>query len=100
MAKQSNTKTDDGSKVTTDHNEIRKWVEARQGRPATVKGTEGRDDAGVLRINFPGGSEDSLQDLSWEDFFTKFEEAQLAFLYQDQLASGETSRFFKFVRRE
>jgi hypothetical protein len=36
----------------------------------------------------------------WEEFFEKFEEAGLAFLYQDTLKSGEQSRFFKFVQRE
>jgi len=30
------------TKITTDHDEIRRWVEARGGKPATVKGTGGR----------------------------------------------------------
>ena len=30
---------------------------------------------------------------------TKFDEAGLAFLYQDKTADGGTSRFHKFVRR-
>jgi hypothetical protein len=29
------------SKTTTDHDEIKKWVESRGGKPATVKGTGG-----------------------------------------------------------
>jgi hypothetical protein len=88
------------SKTTTDHDEIRKWVEERGGRPATVTGTGDGDDAGILRIDFPGvGDEDSLEELSWDDFFEKFDEKNLAFLYQDETASGEESRFFKFVSR-
>ncbi|GIV97881.1 MAG: hypothetical protein KatS3mg057_2538 [Herpetosiphonaceae bacterium] len=89
------------SKVTTDHNQIRKWVEERGGKPATVKGTGDKGEPGVLRINFPGyGDEESLREISWEDFFEKFEEKQLAFLYQEELKSGQESRFFKFVSRE
>jgi hypothetical protein len=43
------------SRTTTDHDEIRKWVEAHDGSPAAVGGT-GNGDLGVLRIDFPGGA--------------------------------------------
>jgi hypothetical protein len=89
------------SKVTTDHDEIRRWVEERGGVPATVKSTGSSEDPGLLRIDFPDyGDESRLEEISWEKFFEKFEENDLAFLYQDKLKSGETSRFFKFVRRD
>lgn len=89
------------SKTTTNHDEIRKWAEARGGKPATVKRTESDGEAGVLRIDFPGYSgRDSLEEISWEEFFKKFDEKQLAFLYQDETSSGEQSRFFKLVSRE
>jgi hypothetical protein len=86
-------------RVTTDHEEIRRWVEEHGGRPSTVRGTSDAD-AGVLRIDFPGGAgEESLEPISWDEWFQKFEEKGLAFLYQDQKASGEDSTFFKLVRR-
>jgi hypothetical protein len=45
------------SKSTTDHDEIRQWAEARNGRPAVVKSTRGKgDETGILRIDFPGYS--------------------------------------------
>ncbi|MGI9155615.1 MAG: hypothetical protein ACR2FG_03125, partial [Marmoricola sp.] len=48
------------TQATTDHDEIRRWVEKHDGSPASVKGTESADAAGVLRIDFPGGAgEDS-----------------------------------------
>jgi hypothetical protein len=88
------------SKTTTDHDEIRRWAEERGGRPATVAGTEsGGEDAGVLRIDFPGGAEDRLEEISWDDWFRKFDEENLAFLYQEQVKSGDESRFFKLVNR-
>ncbi|MEW6296897.1 MAG: hypothetical protein AB1671_04050 [Thermodesulfobacteriota bacterium] len=89
------------AKITTDHEEIRRWVEARGGRAATVKGTGVDEQAGVLRVDFPGyGGERSLEAISWEEFFAKFEEKQLAFLYQDETKGGQESRFFEFVSRE
>ena len=80
------------SKITTDHDELRKWVEERDGHPARVKGTE------LLRIDYPGFSgEDTLEEISWEEFFAAFDKNKLAFLYQDKLESGETSRFSKLI---
>ena len=88
------------SKTTTDHDEIRRWVEEHDGRPAAVKGTGSKDDPGVLRIDFPGGTgEDQLEHIGWDEWFEKFEESKLAFLYQEQKASGEDSTFFKLVNR-
>ena len=89
------------SQVTTDHTTIRRWAEARKGKPAAVKQTGGKDDPGILRIDFPDYSgEESLDEISWDEFFEKFDEKNLAFLYQDELKSGETSRFFKFISRD
>lgn len=89
------------ARTTTNHDEIKNWVEQRGGRPATVKTTGMRREPGILRINFPGFSgEDTLEDISWESFFEAFDRNNLAFLYQEELKSGEPSRFFKLVRRE
>ena len=88
------------SKKTTDHDEIRKWIEDRGGHPAQVKGTGDKDDPGMLRVDFPGYSgKESLEPISWEDFFKKFDEKNLAFLYQDEMRDGQPSRFSKFVSR-
>jgi hypothetical protein len=90
------------SKVTTDHDEIRRWVEARGGKPATIGGTERKgEEAGLLRIDMPAGaSNPPLEPISWDEFFKKFEEENLAFLYQEEKADGEPSFFSKFVERE
>jgi hypothetical protein len=88
------------STTTTDHDEIRRWVEEHGGKPATVKGTESGDEPGVLRVDFPGGTgTDQLEHIDWDDWFDKFEDSDLAFLYQQEKASGEDSTFFKLVRR-
>lgn len=88
------------SKATTDHEFIRKWAEDRKGKPARVKNTGGKGDVGMIRIDFPGysGSE-SLEEISWDEWFDKFDENDLALLYQDTTSDGQKSNFNKLVKR-
>ena len=89
------------SKITSDHETIKKWVEDRGGVPVSVKGTSSSGETGLLRIQFPGfGKEDPFNKISWEEFFSKFDEKNLAFLCQDETRDGKQSRFFKFVARK
>jgi len=82
--------------TTTNHDEIRKWVEERKGRPSLIK-TSGK--GGVLRIDF-GEAEEEFEEISWDEFFKIFDESELAFLHQDETSAGKTSRFNKFVSRK
>jgi hypothetical protein len=84
---------------TKDLGEIRAWAEERGGSPATVKSTRGQQNgAGILRIDFPGYSgEGTLEQISWEEWYDKFQENNLTFLYQDRTKNGQQSRFFKLV---
>jgi hypothetical protein len=89
------------TKQTTDHQKIRSWVEERGGKPAAVKGTGSGDDPGILRIDFPGYTgEESLRQISWQQFFDKFEKERLAFLFQEETKNGHDSRFSKLTNRE
>jgi len=83
------------SKTTTDHDEIRKWAESRDGSPAVIR-TDGK--GGVLRIDF-GEKEEEFDQIDWDEFFKIFDDSKLAFLYQDETKDGGTSRFNKFVSR-
>ena len=88
------------SNITTDHETIRQWAEERGGTPACVKGTGGAEDVGMIRIDFPGYSgEGKLQPISWDEWFEKFEEKQLALVYQDE-TRGQKSNFNKLISRE
>ena len=92
---------DTTSNVTTDHDEIKQWVEKRGGNPARVKGTESKNSAGLLRIDYPGFSgEQSLEEITWDEFFDAFDKNGLAFLYQDKTADGKLSRFSKLIDRD
>jgi hypothetical protein len=85
-------------KITTDHEKIRLWAEKRGGVPSTVKDTESDGEPGVLRLDFEP-RDDELEEIESDAFFDKFEEEELAFLYQEKTASGKLSRFHKFVNR-
>jgi hypothetical protein len=88
------------SKRTTDHDEIRRWIEERGGRPAVVKATEEESGEGLLRVDYPGyRGKAQLEEISWDDFFRTFDDRKLEFLYQEQTKGGKTSRFSKFVSR-
>jgi hypothetical protein len=82
------------AQTTIDHDTIRKWAEARDGRPARVKGTGDSKDPGLLRLDF-GEPEEGLEEITWDEFFDKFDESQLALIYEDE----PNSRFSKLVRR-
>lgn len=85
----------------TDHEEIRQWAEERGAKPACVRGTGGRGDTGMIRLDFPGysGSE-SLEEISWDDWFEKFDKEGLALLHQESTASGQKSNFNKLISRK
>jgi hypothetical protein len=87
--------------TTTDHAVIKQWIEERNGKPTALRknSNRGKDGASLLRIDFPGGAEDSLEAVSWEEFFDKFEKYELAFQFRRDEKSGETSFFYEFADR-
>lgn len=89
------------SNTTTDHELIRQWAESRGAKPAAVKNTGGGDDPGIIRLDFPGyGGTDSLEEITWDEFFEKFDESRLALVYQDEAAGGDAGNFNKLISRD
>ena len=88
------------NQTTTDHDTIRRWAEARGARPSRVKATGDTNDPGILRLDFPGYSgEDALERISWEEWFEKFEDQNLALVYQEHTEQGAQSNFNKLIQR-
>ena len=83
------------SLVTTDHEVIRRWAQARKAVPATVEGTEHQGHLGVLRFDFPGYSGDRLTEVSWDDWFDAFDKRGLNFIYQETRTDRKRSNFFQ-----
>ena len=85
----------------TDHEEIRRWAEARDAQPSCVRGTGDSEDVGMIRLDFPGYSgQQSLEPISWDEWFDKFDERNLALMVQEQTARGQQSNFNKLVSRD
>jgi hypothetical protein len=79
------------AQITTDHDQIRKWAESRGGKPAAVKATHRGKDTGIIRLKFPdapNSNDESLEEIPWDEFFRKFDEAGLALLYQDRMSGA------------
>ena len=94
---------DHTSHTTQDHDEIKSWAEERGGKPSCVRGTGNKGDIGLMRIEFPGtpnANDDKLEEISWEEFFEKFDERGLALVYQAETASGQKSNFNKLITAE
>jgi hypothetical protein len=76
------------SETTTDHEKIRKWAEKHGGKPAVVQS---------IRIEFPdapNSKNDSLEEISWDEFFKQFDEHKLALVFE------EKSNFNKIISRD
>src|SRR5690606_78847 len=90
-------RTPDMSDTTTDHDTIRKWAEAKGGRPAAAKSTHSGTDVGIIRIMFPdapNSEHDALVEISWDEFFEEFEKRELALVYE------KDSMFSKIIGRD
>lgn len=96
-----------GMKVTTDHGEIKAWITSQNGKPDIML-TPGVGNSEVgLRIDFPGKEDevylnDSIRsvDVSWDDFFAKFEEMGLAFMYEEGYKGKNPVDAYRFIKRE
>ena len=69
------------ARTTTDHEKIRRWTESRGGRPTQVVGT-----GGMLRIDFSANNV-RLSEISWDEFFEKFDRSHVEFLYDPDPSS-------------
>ena len=85
------------STTTIDHDEIRKWVESKGGKPATVERTHDDESVGIIRLMFPKSPQSehgALTEISWDEFFEQFEAGNLALFYD------EKTLFNKLIGRE
>ncbi|MCA1740695.1 MAG: hypothetical protein LC740_18315 [Actinobacteria bacterium] len=88
------------SKTTQDHEEIKQWAERRGAIPSEVASTHSKKEPGILRFAFPKApnhNDSSLNELSWEDFFEKFDENGLELVYQEVTSEGAESNFNKLI---
>ena len=91
------------SKTTKDHDEIRQWAEKRGAKPAEVASTESNGKAGIIRLEFPkapNANDSNLQEISWDEWFEKFDASGLELVYQEVTAEGAESNFNRLIYPE
>ena len=69
--------------LTTDHEEIRRWVQTHHGAPARVTNTRTACGGGQLGIDFLGIRHPDLEYPGWQDWFAVFDAQSLALSYTD-----------------
>lgn len=86
-------------KYTIDNDEIRAWIEERGGVPAVLKGVseEGEESPDMLHISFDP-NDPNMEEMDWEEFFERFENENLALVYDDE-ASDEPPYDFELEDR-
>ncbi len=91
------------SKETTDHEEIKRWAEARGGQPAVIDHPNAQADKRGIRIDFPGKRDDAIKDLthpvSWNEFFRIFDDQQLLLAYDDDPTDEDPAMWYHFEPR-
>lgn len=90
------TQSDTGQmNVTTDRHVIENWAEEHGAEP-------GRDsETNKPRLYFPDERDESVEESTWDDFFTQFEEENLAFYYDErETGSGGTLTYDLLDRNE
>ncbi len=81
--------------VSTEHDTIRAWVEEHGGQPALTRRIPEVPGEGQLSLEFlVDGQEPELITISWADFFQRFEDQHLAFIYEEGGPGGELTWYF------
>lgn len=93
-------------KITTKHDEIKKWVEEHGGRPAIIGSLELNINSVGLQLNFHGkqdkeylGESVPLIYVNWEKFFEIFDKKNLALMYEERKDYFDISMSYRFINR-
>jgi hypothetical protein len=86
--------------LTTDHDEIRQWVESVGGRPVHVRVAGSHGPVGVPSLELPGrATSGRAVPTDWDDWFGWFDDAGLALLYEKPQPDAGSGPFGKLVPR-
>lgn len=88
-------------KITTNHTEIKNWIEKNGGRPQKVYNANALSDKPGIKIKFSNensrfSSKVKAKDVPWEEFFKDFEKMHLAFVYD----KSNRAKTFMFLPRD
>jgi len=81
--------------VTTDREQIREWADEHETVPVLA---EGMGDTSLRLLSNP--DDDRGEQLSWDQFFDRFETESLALRYRETATRGEGQPAYEFVGRD
>ncbi len=85
-------------KITTDRQTIKEWTKARKGWPALIRKMTAAGVEIALSIVFPGYEADEIVcRLTWDEFFDKFDQLKLVFVYEEDDRNHKLSYCYAFV---
>ena len=93
-------------KITINREEIESWAKKRGGIPKVIDHPESEGDPVGLRIDFPGTMDDAFLDnhltrkISWDNFFDRFDEMGLAFVFEKDNHLNDISLSYRFINRD
>lgn len=98
---------DPNTKVTTNKNEIKDWINRHGGRPAVFDDPGATGDLIGIRIDFPGKKDERFmreavktEGVTWNKFFEIFNKRQLAFVYNTSNEPDDLTLAYKFIPRK
>jgi hypothetical protein len=84
-------------RLTTNHDEIRHWVEDNAGIPAVSKFNSPSTPKGLYIDFLSNGKNKELKPISWDEFFSRMDNEHLALEYEDTLDHGIENRKYRFT---
>jgi hypothetical protein len=96
------------SKITTNHEEIRDWIENNGGKPKIIDNIDAESDSIGIRVDFNGIDNDIYlennlklgNNLAWSEFFDIFEKENLAFEYSIKFDKNNPALSYRFLNRK
>ena len=93
--------------TTIDHQTIQNWAEHYKGVPQLIDYPNAGKDSQGLRIDFPGHTDDNdltdehgvIRKISWDEFFQRFENLELAFEYLETVDTEQAANSYRFLKR-
>jgi hypothetical protein len=81
---------------TKDHDKIKNWVTTYGGYPVQEKSAPDENESGTFGIHFPNTEvhADTYEEITWEQFFQRFEARHAAFEYED-FEDGDPADHFR-----
>jgi hypothetical protein len=98
---------EENGKITWNHQEIKKWAEKHNGKPAVFDDPNALGDKLGIRIDFKGKRDERYMSVdvktrlvTWKRFFEIFDRRNLAFVYNEKNEPVDKTLAYIFINRK